>query len=50
MQTSKAFLTNILMFCDSIHENKSSILSLFVRFKNTKNQLIFLFLNLHFNV
>jgi len=37
MQTSNVFSTNILMFCNSIHENKSLILSLFVKFENTRN-------------
>ena len=37
MRTSNVFSTNILMFCNSIYENGSSILSLFVKFENTKN-------------
>jgi len=37
MQTNNVFSINILMFCDSMHESESSILSLFVKFENTKN-------------
>ncbi len=37
MRISNAFSTNMLMFCDSMHESESLILSLFVKFENTKN-------------
>jgi len=37
MRTNNAFSTNMLMFCDSKHENKSSISSFFVKSKNIKS-------------
>jgi len=37
MRINNTFSTNILMFCDSKNESKSSILSLFVKSKNIKN-------------
>jgi len=48
MQTNNAFSTNILMFCDNIHESKSSILLFFVKFENIKNRLIFFIFRLVF--
>ena len=37
MRTNNAFSTNILMFCDNKHENKSLISLLFVKSKNIKS-------------
>ncbi len=37
MQIDNIFSINILIFCNSIHESKSPILLLFVRFENIKN-------------
>jgi len=37
MQINNIFSTNILMFCDSDSESKSSILLFFVKSKNIKN-------------
>jgi hypothetical protein len=50
MRTKNAFSTNMLMFCDSKYESKSSISSLFVRLKNIKSRLIFLFFDFYFSV
>jgi len=50
MQTSNAFLTNILIFCDSEIESKNPKLSHFVKSKSFKNQSIFLFFDSYFNV
>jgi len=36
MRTSNVFLTNILIFCDSKNESRSSILLLFVKLKILK--------------
>ncbi len=44
MQTSNIFSINILMFCDSKNKSKSSILLFFVKSKNTRSRLVFLFL------
>ncbi len=50
MRTNNALLTNMLIFCDNMHESGSLILLLFVKFENIKNRLTFLFLDLYFSV
>ncbi len=50
IQIDNAFSTNILMFCDSENKSKSSILLLFVRLKNIRSRLTFLFLNVYFSI
>ncbi len=37
MQTSNVFSIDILMFCNNIYKSKNLILSLFVKFENTRN-------------
>jgi len=50
IQIDNIFSTNILIFCDSKNENENSILSLFVKSKNIKNRLTFLFFDIYSSV
>jgi len=50
IQINNAFSINMLMFCDSENKSKSSILSLFVKSKNIKSWLAFLFFDVYFSV
>ncbi len=50
IQTNNIFLNNILMFCDNKNKSKSSILLFFIKLKNIRSQLIFLFFDFYFSI
>ncbi len=50
MRTDNALSTNMLIFCNSMHESGSPILLLFVKFENIRNRSTFLFFDLYFSV